>query len=90
MIKGKASVKRALPWAVTLIGVMGLLAGVPVPVTAQSNSASPSQQQESADELLQLGIEQFRQYNLKEAEKTFQRVWHCGNNKKMYQDKPQP
>ncbi len=62
---------------------MGLLGGILVPVAAQSNSpmrsaasssASLSEQRESVDELLQLGIEQFRQYNLKEAEKTFQRV----------------
>ncbi len=72
-MKSKAQVRKALPWAV-LIGVMGLLAGVPMPVAPQSNSASPSQQQESADELLQLAIEQFRQYKLKQAETTFQRV----------------
>jgi tetratricopeptide (TPR) repeat protein len=41
---------------------------------AQSNSSPSSEQRESTEELLQLGIEQFHQYNLTEAEKTFQRV----------------
>ena len=93
MIREKGQVRKALPWAVTLIGVMGVLAEVLAPVAAQSNSAvrsaaeaasrdanvptatlTRSEQRESADELLQLAIAQFRQYTLKDAEKTFQRV----------------
>jgi CHAT domain-containing protein len=45
MTKGKARVRKALPWAVTLIGVMGLIAVVPTPTLGQTHpNASPSQQ----------------------------------------------
>jgi hypothetical protein len=83
LVQNSTKFPAALLHAFTLIGIMGLLGGILVAVAAQSNSpmrsaacssASLSEQRESVDELLQLGIEQFRQYNLKEAEKTFQRV----------------
>ncbi len=83
LVQNSTKFPAALLHAFTLISIMGLLGGILVPVAAQSkspmrsaasSSASLSEQRESVDELLQLGIEQFRQYNLKEAEKTFQRV----------------
>jgi CHAT domain-containing protein len=44
MTKGKARVRKALPWAVTLISVMGLVAVVPTPTIGQTRPNSPSQQ----------------------------------------------
>ncbi len=64
MIWGKARVRRALPWAVTLIGVMGLLAPLPAPVVGQANpplTAEQSAELEEAKRLHQQAIELYNQ-----------------------------
>src|ERR687885_1299927 len=60
MTKGKARVRKALPWAVMLIGVMGLLVGVPAPVVGQANPPQSAQQSAELEEVKQL-IQQVNQ-----------------------------
>ena len=63
-MKGKARVRRILPLAVTLIGVMGLLAGIPAPVVGQLNppqSAPQSAELEEAKRLSEQAVQLYQQ-----------------------------
>ena len=63
MIRGKARVRRALPWVVTLIGVVGLLAGVAAPVAAQPNRRQSVEQAAELEEAKRLGEQADQLYN---------------------------
>src|SRR5919199_1249655 len=63
MIKRKARVRKALPWAVTLIAVMGLLGGVPAPVVGQANPPLKTGQSAELEEAKRLHQQAEELYN---------------------------
>ncbi len=63
MMRGNALIKRALPSAVTLIGVIGLLAQVPATVAGQANPPQSAQQSAELEEAKRLSEQVNQLYN---------------------------
>ncbi|HAA26654.1 MAG TPA: kinesin, partial [Cyanobacteria bacterium UBA8553] len=62
-MRGNALIKRALPSAVTLIGVIGLLAQVPATVAGQANPPQSAQQSAELEEAKRLSEQVNQLYN---------------------------
>ncbi len=63
MTRGKVQIRKALPWAVRLIGIMGLLGGVPAPVVGQANPPLTAEQSAELEEAKRLHQQAEELYN---------------------------